>query len=108
MNMADLGNFTLAVAVLAAMVGVLAAIAAVRFESARALTASRWLIGGIAAMLTVAVAALAVAMIKCDFRIVYVSHYTENALPLGYKLAAVWAGQEGSILLWGWLVAVMS
>ena len=47
-------------------------------------------------------------MIKSDFSITYVSHYTERALPIGYKLAALWAGQEGSVLLWGWLLAVLS
>ena len=37
----------------------------------------------------------------------YVAKYTERALPLGYKIAAFWAGQDGSILLWAWMVAVM-
>ncbi|MCK4275626.1 MAG: cytochrome c biogenesis protein CcsA, partial [Phycisphaerae bacterium] len=30
------------------------------------------------------------------------------ALPWGYKLAAFWAGRSGSLLLWGWMVAVMA
>src|SRR6185503_11557857 len=83
-------------------------VAAARFESDRFLGAARWSIGVFAALMSIAVASLAAATISSDFSIEYVAHYTERALPLGYKIAAVWAGQEGSILLWAWLLAVLS
>jgi cytochrome c-type biogenesis protein CcmF len=105
---ATTGNFAISLAILAAMGAVLASLAAARFESDRFLGAARWLIGAFGALLTVAIAALTAASVNSDFSIEYVAHYTERALPLGYKLAAVWAGQEGSILLWAWLLAVMS
>jgi cytochrome c-type biogenesis protein CcmF len=104
---AQIGEFALSLAILAAMGAVLASIAAVRFQTDRLLTASKALLGSFAGLLTIAIASLAAAMIACDFRIAYVGHYTERALPIGYKLAAVWAGQEGSLLLWGWLLAVL-
>jgi cytochrome c-type biogenesis protein CcmF len=59
------------------------------------------------ALLTLASVALMTAMVQSDFTISYVTRYTERALPLGYKMAAFWAGQEGSLLLWGWLLAVI-
>ena len=105
---ATIGNFALAVAILMAMAAVLACVAAARFDSDRLLGAARWLIGAFATLLSAAVAALTAASLKSDFSIEYVAHYTEGALPLGYKIAAVWAGQEGSILLWAWLLAVLS
>ena len=30
------------------------------------------------------------------------------ALPIGYKISAFWAGQEGSLLFWGVTLAVMA
>jgi cytochrome c-type biogenesis protein CcmF len=45
--------------------------------------------------------------LQSDFRVAYVAHYTERALPMGYKIAAFWAGQEGSLLLWAWVLAIM-
>jgi cytochrome c-type biogenesis protein CcmF len=105
---AHIGNFALALAILAAMGAILSSFAAVRFESGLPLRAARWLIAAFAALMTVAMAALAAAMINSDFSITYVAQYTERALPIGYKLAALWAGQEGSVLLWGWLLAVLS
>jgi len=105
---ATIGNFALSAAILVAMSAVLSSVAAARFESDRFLGAARWSIGAFAALLSIAVASLAAATISSDFSIEYVAHYTERALPLGYKIAAVWAGQEGSILLWAWLLAVLS
>jgi cytochrome c-type biogenesis protein CcmF len=104
---AQIGEFALSLAILVSMGVVFAAFAAVRFDSDRLISAAKVLIGTFAALLTAAVIALAAAMIASDFRIAYVSHYTERALPFGYKLAALWAGQEGSLLLWGWLLAVL-
>jgi len=96
-----IGNIGLCLAMLAACVGVLLALTGI-------LRAARICITVIAAMLGLASAALIAALINGDFRIEYVAHYTERALPLGYKLAAFWAGQEGSLLLWALLLAAMS
>ncbi|MCF5899908.1 heme lyase NrfEFG subunit NrfE [Aeromonas veronii] len=50
-----------------------------------------------------------------DFTLIYVAQHANSALPLGFKLAAVWGGHEGSMLffvfalgLWGALVALCS
>jgi cytochrome c-type biogenesis protein CcmF len=101
------GNLSLGAAVLLAPGAVLASVASVRFGSAAGLKIARWCIVAIALLLTVASGALITALLTNDFRFEYVASYTERALPLGYKLAAFWAGQEGSLLLWAWLLAVM-
>jgi cytochrome c-type biogenesis protein CcmF len=31
--------------------------------------------------------------------------HSNIALPTAYKFAAMWSGQEGSLLLWAWLLA---
>src|SRR5580765_3858479 len=56
----------------------------------------------IASFGTTVVAALVlwIALARRDFSLVYVADHTSRALPLGYRLAAFWSGQEGSLLLW--------
>jgi cytochrome c-type biogenesis protein CcmF len=103
-----LGNYSLCAAVVVAMVTVLVSLAAVLSESTAIRRAARWCIYLMAMLLTISSAALMKAMLDSDFRLKYVAEYTERALPIGYKLAAFWAGQQGSLLLWGWLLAVMS
>ncbi len=43
---------------------------------------------------------------KDDFTILYVLQHSNRALDLKYKFASLWAGQEGSLLLWTWLLAL--
>ncbi len=43
---------------------------------------------------------LTIAFVTNDFSIIYVATNSHPALPLMYRLAGVWGGHEGSILLW--------
>jgi cytochrome c-type biogenesis protein CcmF len=47
-----------------------------------------------------AAATLMFAFVRNDFSLSYVAGHSSRELPLGYKLAALWSGQEGSLLLW--------
>lgn len=59
------------------------------------------------ASLTGAVGLLLVCLLGHRFDIGYVYQYSSTDLPLGYLISALWAGQEGSFLLWallgGWV-----
>jgi len=57
------------------------------------------LLAGQLAVVT-ALVLLAYALLSGDFRLDYVVRETSSSLPTPYKLAALWAGQEGTILLW--------
>jgi cytochrome c-type biogenesis protein CcmF len=37
-----------------------------------------------------------------DLRFAYVSDYSSEDLSIGYKLAGVWAGRDGTLLIWSW------
>ncbi len=49
---------------------------------------------------------LMAAILSDDFSLVYVTNYSSRALPALYKISAFWAGQEGTILLWGLLQGI--
>jgi cytochrome c biogenesis factor len=42
------------------------------------------------------VATLVLAFVRNDFSLSYVAGHSSRELPLGYTLAALWSGQEGS------------
>ncbi len=59
----------------------------------------------------IAFACLTCAFIVHDFSVLYVAENSNTALPLPYRISAVWGGHEGSLLLWalvlaGWTFAV--
>jgi cytochrome c-type biogenesis protein CcmF len=62
---------------------------------------------GIAAFFAVTAAAIALvwSVFTNDFSITYIMEHSNRALPAAYKFAALWSGQEGSLLLWCWLLA---
>src|SRR3989440_817801 len=57
---------------------------------------------GIAAFVAVLLAAvvLVTAAFLDDFSIAYILHHSNRDLPLAYKFAVLWSGQEGSLLFW--------
>jgi cytochrome c-type biogenesis protein CcmF len=61
---------------------------------------------GIGSFLAVTCAAFALvwAAFTNDFSVAYILHHSNRALPGPYKFAALWSGQEGSLLLWAWLL----
>ncbi len=61
-----------------------------------------------AALVTVASLSLAYLLLRRDFSVEYVFRHTSTALSPLYALSAFWAGQEGSLLLWLWLLSLMT
>src|SRR5246500_3776961 len=48
---------------------------------------------------------LVIAAFRNDFSISYILHHSNRDLPLPYKFATLWSGQEGSLLFWSLLLS---
>ena len=58
-------------------------------------------------LLTLAMASLEWAFLTDRFDIAYVAQNSSREQPWIYKLPALWGGQAGSLMLWGWMLAAM-
>ncbi|MDH5407977.1 MAG: heme lyase CcmF/NrfE family subunit [Gammaproteobacteria bacterium] len=56
--------------------------------------------------MAIAFIALTHAFIVNDFSLVYVANNSNTALPLQYRISAVWGAHEGSLLLWGFILSI--
>src|SRR4029079_15745243 len=63
---------------------------------------------GTVALIGVAVLTLAYAFVSHDFRIAYVAHYSDRTMSVAYLVAALWGGQDGSLLWWLFLTSMFS
>src|SRR5580658_3096663 len=111
--MAAFGSFALLIALALAAYNLLAGAGALRLIATGqpapisperlADTARR---AGIAGFIAVAAAAFALiwSVFTNDFSITYILQHSNRALPIPYKFAALWSGQEGSLLLWAFLL----
>ena len=98
--MAELGRAALVVTLGLSLYALVAgAIAAYRGKRRLAESARNALIASFATTL-IATVVLVAALVQRDFSFAYVADHTSRALPLGYRISALWGGQEGSLLLW--------
>ena len=79
-------------------------IAVYRRDERLAETARR---AGVAIFMAVTAASLALVFsaFRDDFSLAYILHHSNRDLPVQYKFAALWSGQEGSLLFWCWLLS---
>jgi cytochrome c-type biogenesis protein CcmF len=57
------------------------------------------------AFVSLAIGVLFAAFAGCDFRLEYVAAHSARGMSLPYRLAALWGGQSGSLLLWLWMLS---
>lgn len=74
----------------------------------RLLQAARLGAYGTVALVGLSVLVLAYAFISHDFRISYVARYSDRGMTTPYLIAALWGGQDGSLLWWLFLTALFS
>ena len=104
MNVA-LGTAGVALGFLASIVGIGVVVWGLRSQRADLIGASR----GFAALILMGAVAATVAMqsalLSDDFTVKYVSEHSSKLTPLIFKIATMWSSLEGSILLWGLILA---
>ena len=106
--MHHLGNFSLMAIFVVAAYAVAASVLGVRKGRPGLLASAERSILACAALSTAAVFSLVTLLFRSDFRFEYVANYSNRDLPTFYKIAALWAGNDGSLLFWSWLLIVFS
>src|SRR5262245_27582833 len=106
--MADLGAHALRFALALALFGLGAAVHAGRSRRADWTRVAERSVGLVFACVTLAMAALFHALATGDFSLAYVASNSARSMALHYRLAALWGGQAGSLLLWLWMLSAYS
>ncbi len=106
--MAELGRACLVLALAVCAYGIGASLYGVRRGHPEWSESGRRSVYALAGILTVAFAVLEVAFLHNDFSFNTVADTSSATTPTFYKAAAVWSSQEGSLLLWAWLLSLWS
>jgi cytochrome c-type biogenesis protein CcmF len=99
------GSVALALAFLVALFATVAALIGSRGER-RWVDASRRAVYALCALVTLCVVVLEVAFAGDDFSFEVVQQHSSIDTPPFYKLTAMWSSQEGSLLLWAWILSI--
>jgi cytochrome c-type biogenesis protein CcmF len=106
--MADLGFACLVLALVVCAYGIGASLYGVRSGRVEFSESGRRSVYALAGVLTVAMVVLEVAFLGNDFAFNTVADTSSRTTPALYRAAAVWSSQEGSLLLWAWLMSLWS
>ncbi|HZA52297.1 MAG TPA: heme lyase CcmF/NrfE family subunit [Myxococcaceae bacterium] len=106
--MAGVGSACLVVGLLTALYAAGASLYGVRSGRREWVTSGRRAIYCLAALMVAAFAILESAFLRSDFSYALVAQGSSTDTPGFYKVTAVWATQDGSLLLWSTLLALFS
>src|SRR5918998_921665 len=106
--MADFGHIAIVAAFVIAAYAAVAAPLGVRLRAPELRASAYNAVLGVAILMTVASATLLLAFLTNDFSIRYVAEHSSREMPLSLVAAAFYGGQAGSLLYWGWTLALFS
>ncbi len=102
----ELGQFALALALAVALVQAFFPIAGAQRGNAAWIALARPAAQAQALLVAFAFGCLTYSFVSNDFSVAYVAEHSNTALPLHYRIAGVWGGHEGSLLLWTLMLGV--
>jgi cytochrome c-type biogenesis protein CcmF len=106
--MAGVGSACVFVALLGAVYAAGASLYGVRAGRSEFVVSGRRAIYCMAALLTGAMALLEAAFLRSDFSYAVVAEGSSTDTPTFYKVTAMWATQDGSLLLWAFLLTLFA
>jgi cytochrome c-type biogenesis protein CcmF len=106
--LSEVGSILVGLAMAVAIYTAIAAFGSIRRGDNRWAESGRNGAYAVAGLLGPAVLLLLAAFLSNQFQIRYVAQHSSRDLPLYLKVSAVWAGQEGSLLLWSFLQALFT
>jgi len=106
--MADIGFFAVILAAAFSAYALMAYIVGLKKGRGDFLESAKGGVIGAAVFTTAAALSLIYLLMTSDFSIEYVAMYTSSDLPAFYKFSALWAGNNGSLLLWAWVLTIIA
>jgi cytochrome c-type biogenesis protein CcmF len=106
--MIELGTLGLRLALLAAAYAALISVFGARRRRADLVASGRAASYVVHGLVVLAAAVLLRALLQHDFSLEYVAAYSSSTLPTHYTVAALWGGQQGSLLFWTLILTSMS
>ena len=105
--MITLGAACLIFAFVVAIFAALMALVGTRGDR-RFVDSSRRAVYAFAALVTVSVVVVEAAFARTDLSLQVVADHSSTTTPAFYRLTAMWSSQEGSLLLWAWVLSLTS
>ena len=106
--MSDIGNIVLLLALEISVLSAILSFVGDRKDFPKLVSIARIGVFVVCGLLSLSVALLLYAFYSHDFSLEYVASHSSSATSTLYLLTSFWAGNEGSLLFWGWLISLFA
>jgi cytochrome c-type biogenesis protein CcmF len=103
-----LGAAALIVAFIVALYAMGAGVVGAVGGDRRVVDSSRRSVYALCALLTLCVVIIEAAFARTDLSLAVVADHSSATTPMFYRFTAMWSSQEGSLLLWAWVLSIAS
>ncbi|MBI1824448.1 MAG: heme lyase CcmF/NrfE family subunit [Nitrospirae bacterium] len=101
----EIGHLAVIAALVLAILGIIAPLVGIRKEKGVWIEIGRQAVTVNFVLLSIGMAAMIYSYITQDYSVKYVWATSNSKLPFFYKVAGLWGGHEGSLLLWSWILS---
>lgn len=102
----ELGHFAVVTALILSVVGVFSPLIGLKSRNGTWVVVGRQAVITAFVMLSIGMFTLVYAYLTEDYTVKYVAATSNSKLPIFYKIAGLWGGHEGSLLLWAWILSL--
>lgn len=102
----ELGHFAVITALVLAVLGIVSPIVGLKRRDAVWVGVGRQAVTLNFVLISVGMLAMIYSYLTHDYSVKYVYATSNTKLPIFYKIAGLWGGHEGSLLLWAWILAL--
>jgi cytochrome c-type biogenesis protein CcmF len=102
----EIGHFAVITALVLSLIGIVTPILGLKTQNPVWVRTARQAITLNFFLITTGVASLFYAYLTNDYSVLYVASTSNSKLPVFYKVAGLWGGHEGSLLLWVWILTI--
>jgi cytochrome c-type biogenesis protein CcmF len=106
--MIEIGNLAVRMALATSIYSILASVVGARLRRSGWVASGEHAAHATFGLVSVATSVMVHALVTHDFSLKYVASYSSTTLPLRFRIAALWGGMEGSLLLWVLLLTALS
>src|SRR5882762_2722909 len=103
--MGDIGNFCLLLALVCAVWAILTSWLGRQNSLSDLVRSGERAAQAAGILITISALTLIRSFVADDFSLLYVAQNSTRTQPVPYKIAALWGGQAGSLLLWAWILS---
>ncbi len=102
----ELGHFSVIMALVLSVVGIVTPLIGLKTKSATWVVIGRRAVISTFVLISIGMATMFYSYLSEDYSVKYVAATSNSKLPIFYKIAGLWGGHEGSLLLWAWILSL--